>query len=149
MPYLSEILELFSSGEVHSLQGRFIHWGQAVDIYRASSTMQHLFGFGPGYFTVMDNSYLYILINYGIVGFITYIGLLVSIFMAISMQDNKIALRLLFVVLVAGTVLDLMISFLFMTFIYYLIGFKAELQSVQSPDSEKALSEVSRIAYQQ
>src|SRR5699024_9175913 len=108
-PYLSQILNLVSTGQVHTLQLRFITWRNASEIYKASSDIKLLLGLGPNFFNTMDNSYFYILFNYGIVGLFTFIGLLLSIIMKVSSQNNKIALRLLFVLLIAGTVTDLLI----------------------------------------
>jgi hypothetical protein len=140
LPYLSQILNLFSAGKVHSLQGRFINWNLAFETYRASSVIHHWFGLGAGYFTVMDNSYYYILFNYGIVGLIIFIGVLGTVFRTTNSQDNKIALRLLFAGLVAGLVADLLVSFLFITLIFYLIGFKAELQHSRIPGPKRNLA---------
>jgi hypothetical protein len=125
LPYMSQILNIIKGEGIHTLDMRFAHWENIRELYCTSPFQNKLFGFGPGYFTVLDNSYFYALYNYGISGFLFFTVLLLMLFRISRETGIKIAQRSLFVLLIFGLVADAMLNFLFMTIVYYFIGLQA------------------------
>ena len=127
LPYLSQILNIVSGKEISSIENRFNLWEEAWSIYDSNSIFQFLFGLGPGYFSVADNAYLYILINYGIVSISIFVALIILLYMTIKQKKTVIPKQYLFLLLISGLVADSLISFSYMTFLFYMIGFNSRM----------------------
>src|SRR5699024_3780873 len=122
LPYMSQILSLVEGQSVHTLSLRFSIWENVGEIYQSASIKNRLFGFGPGYFSVMDNSYFYVLFNYGVIGSVFFLFSLFILLVNLKVNNIEIARRSLYVLLICGLVADVLLNFLFMTIIFYFIG---------------------------
>lgn len=122
LPYMSQILDLVKGGSVHTLETRLLHWENVNELYTSSSLIHKLFGLGPRFFAVLDNSYLYVLFNYGILSLLVFSIVILELLRIFSKVKNKIGLRCFVVLIISGLVTDLMVSFLFMTVIFYFLG---------------------------
>lgn len=127
VPYLAQLVDLISGKSINSLSARFSHWEEAREVYFSSSIGQILFGLGPAFFSVMDNTYYYILYNYGIISLVAFVFLIFLLLNIAKREPDKIALRCGFILIICGFIIDSLISFLFMTILFYLIGFNSKV----------------------
>jgi O-antigen ligase len=143
LPYMSQILNLVQFKSVHTLNTRFAHWRHVKHLYSLASLKVKLFGFGPGYFNVLDNSYLYVLYNYGIIAVVSFFVLLFMLFRTSVKTRVKLAQRSLFILLICGLVADVMLNFLLMSIIFYFIGMQA-YTGLQENALEPAINNIKR-----
>lgn len=69
-PYMSQLLMIFERGgleNINSFHARTLMWNDAMSQMEQGSIFTWLFGMGPGSIEVLDNDYLYSLVNYGLV----------------------------------------------------------------------------------
>src|SRR5699024_6931624 len=90
LPYMSQLLNIIRGKSIHTLDTRIGHWENISELYFSSSFKNILFGFGPGYFTVLDNSYYYIIFNYGIASIIVFLFFISFLFLFGKRQSSKI-----------------------------------------------------------
>src|SRR5699024_6268502 len=108
LPYMSQNLSLVEGQSVHTLSLRFSIWENVGEIYQSASIKNRLFGFGPGYFSVMDNSYFYVLFNYGVIGSVFFLFSLFILLVNLKVNNIEIARRSLYVLLICGLVADVL-----------------------------------------
>lgn len=107
-PYLSQILSFFETGDltsIHSFHARTVMWNDAL-YQLGDNWVSWLFGFGAGSVSVLDNDYLYAIVNYGLLYtvliFFMYLTFLIRFFRSEDVVMRSIGVQYIILSLVIG-----------------------------------------------
>ena len=104
-----------------SMMQRFDMWNDMYQAILNSNTFYYLFGAGRSYLTYMnvhnsffDSDYVYIFVNYGFIGFLTYVLYIIGFLTKNTFQFNQIPLlvKILYMMILAGSIIALSLSFM-------------------------------------
>ncbi|GAA0753144.1 hypothetical protein [Clostridium sartagoforme] len=112
------IIPRFIEGFYSTLFIRWINWIELIKDFNFFKPFGNLFSIGAGtegFLSTFDNSYLYMLISYGIFGLIGYCLLLYSIYKSNKLSKNRLVLELLLVVIIGGITTNLFQGRVFFT----------------------------------
>lgn len=125
LPYLYQLTSVLETGDlssVSSFYARTVMWENGIN----QMGDRWLFGIGPGSLTVLDNEYLYILINYGIIYLILHLLMYLAImFLFLRTGDRKIAvlgIQYIIFSFVVGFQADTLVGWNYPVFIMFLTG---------------------------
>lgn len=98
--FFREIFHMFSGGELSSLDGRISNWVKLL-IPMIENPLSLFIGLGRGYFessgitsSVYDSDFIYIIVNFGLIGLIFYLLYILNI-MSKLIWERKVALLLI------------------------------------------------------
>lgn len=112
------IIPKFIDGFYSTLLIRWINWVELIKNFNAFTPFGNLFSIGAGaegFLATFDNSYLYMLMSYGIFGLIGYCLILYSIYKSNKLSGNRLVLELLLVVIIGGITTNLFQGRVFFT----------------------------------
>jgi len=104
-----------------SVMQRFDMWHAMYQAILDSNTFYFLFGAGRSYLTYMDvhnsffdSDYVYIFVNYGFIGFLTYLLYIFIFLTKNTFRFNKIPLllKILYMMILSGSIIALSLSFI-------------------------------------
>lgn len=129
-PYLSQILSVFQSGELSSVNSyslRIGMWNNGWNLFNhESGFIKYFFGIGPNQISVMDNDFLISYINNGIVYTISIYGFILYLLIRVMFIHNKV-LKILLIQCITFTIIisfqsDTMIGWNYPLFIMFFAG---------------------------
>ncbi|WP_018708366.1 hypothetical protein [Siminovitchia fordii] len=129
-PYLNQlllILETKSLSSVNSFDFRTIMWEDALSVAKSKGLIFSLiFGIGPGIINVLDNDYLYGIINYGLiyslVTLIFYLGASIYFLKSPHIKIKVLGIQYVFFSLLLGYQSDTLNGWNYPVFFMYFLG---------------------------
>lgn len=147
-PYLNQILMVIDSGSlssINSFDARTIMWNDAINqMKKENSIFTWVFGLGAGAIEVLDNDYLYSLINYGVIGLLINILMYVYFFYQFSKLKNKTfaVLGQIYIIFsfIIGFQADTLSGWNYPILITFYVGISISLRRKQEIDELKSLT---------